>query len=316
MKMKLSKEAKIGIIALITLIGFFWGLNFLKGINIFKPIDEYYAEYDNIQGLLESGIVYLNGYKVGNVRSIHFNSKHPGKIIVRFALEEKVKIPVNSIAMITSSSMISEIKDISLFLSDSSKLASPGDTLIGRLDRGMFAFIEPVKYQAEETLANIDSVLCIIRNILDKTARVNIQHSIANLDSITASINGSLGEDGNITKSLDNLEKITSALRNKSEELSSILVNFSAFSDSLASSEIKAAINNTNKTLAETSVILEKINRGQGTAGMLVNSDTLYQNLKNAAGNLDILIKDLNEHPKKYVHFSVFGRKNESKKSR
>ncbi len=314
--MKLSKEAKIGIIALITLIGFFWGLNFLKGINIFKPVDEYYAEYDNIQGLLESGIVYLNGYKVGNVRSIHFDSKDPGKIIVRFALEEKVKIPVNSIALITSSSMISEIKDISLVLSDSSKLASPGDTLQGRLDKGMSAFIEPIKYQAEETLANIDSVLCIIRNILDKTALVNIQHSIANLDSITASISGSLGADGNITKSLDNLEKITSALRNKSEELSSILVNFSAFSDSLANSEIKAAINNTNKTLAETSVILEKINRGQGTAGMLVNNDTLYQNLKNAAGNLDILIKDLNEHPKKYVHFSVFGRKNESKKSK
>jgi phospholipid/cholesterol/gamma-HCH transport system substrate-binding protein len=314
--MKLSKEVKIAIIALITLVTLFWGLNFLKGINIFKTVDEYYAEYDDIQGLIESGVVYLNGYKVGNVRSINFDKKNPGKIIVRFALEEKVRIPVNSTALITSSSMISEIKDISLVLSDSSRYASPGDTLLGGLDKGMSSFIEPIKYKAENTLASIDSVLAIIRSTLDKTTQVNIQHSIANIEDITSSLSGSLGAEGDLAQSLENLEKITSALRDKSEELSSMLVNFSAFSDSLVSSEIKSAINNTNKTLAETSLILEKINSGEGTAGMLVNNDTLYHNLKNAAASLDILIKDLNEHPKKYVHFSIFGRKNESEKSK
>jgi phospholipid/cholesterol/gamma-HCH transport system substrate-binding protein len=312
--MKLSKELKIAIIALITLVALFWGLNFLKGISIFKSVDEYYASYDDIQGLIESGVVFLKGYKVGNVRSINFDKKNPGKIIVKFALEEKVNIPVNSTAMITSSSMISEIKDISLILGDSSSFASPGDTLIGVLNKGMSAFIEPIKYQAEETLASIDSVLEIIRSTLDKTTQTNIQNSIANLEDITSSLSGSLAADGDLAKSLENLEKLTTALRDKSEELSAILVNFSAFSDSLVSSEIKSAINNTNKTLAETSAILEKINKGEGTAGMLVNNDTLYHNLKNAAASLDILIKDLNEHPKKYVHFSLFGRKNESEK--
>jgi len=314
--MKISKEAKIGIIALITLIAFFWGLNFLKGINIFKSVDEYYAVYNNIEGLLESGVVYLNGYKVGNVRSIHFHSKDPVKIIVRFALEEKIKIPENSVALIISSSMISGVKDINLVLSDNREFVSPGDTLIGKLDKGISGFIEPIKYQAEETLANIDSVLYIIKSLFNKTTRANLQHSIANLDSITTSFNGSLSENGSLTKSLDNLAKLTSDLRNKSKELTSILVDFSSFSDSLAKSEIKAAINNTNKTMAETSEILEKINSGQGTAGMLVHNDTLYHNLKNASANLDILIRDLKEHPKKYVHFSIFGGRNESKKSR
>jgi phospholipid/cholesterol/gamma-HCH transport system substrate-binding protein len=313
--MKISKEVKIGIIALITLVGFFWGLNFLKGINIFKSIDEYYVIYDNIEGLIESGVVYLNGYKVGNVRAIHFDRKHPGKIAVRFALEEKVSIPKNSVALITSSSMISEIKDINLILSDSSKICKPGDTLIGALDKGMSGIIDPITFQAEVTMANIDSVLTVIKQIFNKTAQANLQHTIANIDSITTSFSSSLNSNGSITKSLDNLEEITTSLKIKSKELSSLLVNLSAFSDSLAKSEIKAAISNTNKTVQETSEILEKINSGKGTFGMLIHNDTLYHNLKEASENLDMLLIDLKKHPKRYVHFSLFGSKKEQKKS-
>ena len=313
--MKISKEVKIGIIALITLIGFFWGLNFLKGINIFKPSDEYYATYDNIEGLIESAVVYLHGYKIGSVRDINFDKKKPGKIAVRFALEEQVKIPKNSVALITTSSMISEIKDINLVLSDSSEFCQTGDTLIGALDKGMSGIIEPIKYKAEETIANIDSVLIVIKQIFNKTTQANLQHTISNIDSITTSFSSSLSENGNITRSLDNLAQITSSIKSKSKELSSILVNLSAFSDSLAKSEIKATISNTNKTLEETAEILEKINSGEGTFGMLVHNDTLYHNLENASESLDILLKDLKERPKRYVHFSLFGGKKEPKKS-
>ncbi|UCH14736.1 MAG: MCE family protein [Bacteroidales bacterium] len=313
--MKISKEVKIGIIALVTLVGFFWGLNFLKGINIFKPSDEYYATYDNIEGLIESAVVYLHGYKIGSVRDINFDRKKPGKIAVRFALEEKVKIPKNSVALITTSSMISEIKDINLILSDSSEYYETGDTLIGALDKGMSGIIEPIKYKAEETVANIDSVLIVIKQIFNKSTQANLQHTILNIDSITTSFSSSLSENGSITRSLDNLEQITSSIKSKSTELSSILANLSAFSDSLAKSEIKTTISNTNRTLEETSEILEKINRGEGTFGMLVHNDTLYHNLKNASESLDILLKDLKERPKRYVHFSLFGGKKEPKKS-
>jgi phospholipid/cholesterol/gamma-HCH transport system substrate-binding protein len=313
--MKISKEVKIGVIALITLVGFFWGLNFLKGINIFKPIDEYYAIYDNIEGLIESGIVYLNGYKVGNVRAIHFDKKHPGKIAVRFALEEKVSIPENSVALITTSSMISEIKDINLILSGSSEICRPGDTLIGALDKGISGIIDPIKFQAEATMANIDSVLTVIKQIFDKTAQANLQHTIANIDSITTNLSSSLNSNGSITKSLDNLAEITSSLKSKNNELSSMLINLSAFTDSLAKSEIKATIYNTNKTVTEIDDIIEKINSGKGTLGALINNDTLYHNLEKASESLDIILKDLNENPKRYVHFSIFGGKKEAKKS-
>jgi phospholipid/cholesterol/gamma-HCH transport system substrate-binding protein len=313
--MKISKEVKIGIIALVTLIAFFWGLNFLKGINIFKSVNEYYAIYDNIEGLIESGVVYLKGYKVGTVRSIHFDRKHPGKIAVKFALEEKVSIPKNSVALITTSSMISEIKDISLILSDSSEICRPGDTLIGAVDKGMSGIIDPIKSKAEDTMANIDSVLTVIKQIFDKTAQENIQHTIVNIDSITTNFSSSLNSDGSLTRSLDNLADITSSLKSKNDELSSMLVNLSSFSDSLAKSEIKAAIYNTNKTVTEINEIVEKINRGEGTLGALVHNDTLYNNLKKASESLDIILKDLNEHPKRYVHFSIFGGKKESKKS-
>lgn len=313
--MKISKEVKIGVIALITLIGFFWGLNFLKGINIFKPSDEYYATYDNIEGLIESAVVYLHGYKIGSVRDINFDKKKPGKIAVRFALEEKVSIPKNSVALITTSSMISEIKDINLILSDSEEICSPGDTLTGALDKGISGIIEPIKYKAEETIANIDSVLVVIKQIFNKTTQSNIQNTISNIDSITASFSSSLSENGNLTRILDNLEEITASLKSKNEELSSMLVNLSAFADSLAKSEIKTTIYNTNKTVSEITEILEKINSGEGTLGALVQNDTLYHNLEKASENLDILLKDLKEHPKRYVHFSLFGGKKQQKKS-
>jgi phospholipid/cholesterol/gamma-HCH transport system substrate-binding protein len=312
--MKISREIKIGVIALITLIAFFWGLNFLKGIDIFKTTDEYYVVYDKIEGLLESAVIYLNGYKVGNTRSIQFDSKKPGNIIVKLALEENVKIPKNSVAVITSSSMISGIKDINLVLSDSKEYCSSGDTLLGGLDEGLSAIIDPVKTQAEETIANIDTVLIVLKNIFNKNTQDNLKNTFASLDTITANLNNNLKPDGALTKSIDNLAYITAELKNKSKELASILANFSAVSDSLAQSEIKSAINNTNKAILATNEILEKINNSKGTIGMLVNNDTLYQNLQNTSKSLDILINDLKEHPKRYVHFSLFGKKEKTKK--
>ncbi len=312
--MKISREFKIGVIAVLTIAGFIWGLNFLKGINIFKTTDDYYVVYDKIEGLIESGVIYLNGYKVGNVSSINFDRKNPGKIIVQLALQEKVSIPVNSVAMITSSSMISGIKDLHLIFSDSTRYYSPGDTIPGGLDEGFSALIDPFKIQVEETIANIDTILIVMKNIFNNNTQASIQHTFAHLDTITANLSSDFGHDGRLSKSIDNLSYITGELKKKSGELSSILVNFSNISDSLANAEIKSTINNTNKTIEATNEILRKIRDGEGTAGMLVNNDTLYTNLKNASESLDILIKDLKEHPKRYVHFSLFGGKDKKKK--
>ena len=316
LNMKISRELKIGFITVVTLVAFFWGLNFLKGINVFKSTDEYFVEYDKIEGLLESAVINLNGYKVGNARSIYFDSKNPGKIIVKLELQENIKIPVNSVAVITSSSMISGIKDIKLVFSDSNVYHNFGDTLMGGLDKGISGIIDPIKTQAEETIANIDSVLIIMKNIFNKNTQANLKHTFAKLDTISTNFNSTLKSDGSLTKSIENLSYITGELKNKSGELSSLLVNFSAVSDSLAQSEIKSTINNTNKTIQATTEILEKINNSEGTLGMLVNNDTLYHNLKNTSESLDILIKDLKKHPKQYVHFSLFGSKDKSSKSR
>lgn len=312
--MKISKEFKIGIIAVATIAGFIWGMNFLKGINIFKTTDEYYVMYDKIDGLIESGVIYLNGYKVGNVSEIKFDRNNPGKIIVKLALEEKVSIPVNSVAMITSSSLISGIKDMHLIFSDSTRYYNVGDTIPGGLDEGLSAIIDPFKKQVEETIANIDTVLIVMKNIFNNNTQASLRHTFAHLDTITANLSTSLESDGGLSESIDNLAHITGELKKKSGELASIIENFSSVSDSIAQSEIKSAINNTNKTIKATNEILQKIRSGEGTAGMLINNDTLYYNLQNASKNLDILIKDLKEHPKKYVHFSLFGGKDKAKK--
>ncbi len=314
--MKISRELKIGVIAVVTIAAFIWGLNFLKGVNILKSSDDYYIVYDKINGLIESGIVYLNGYKVGNVSAIDFDSKNPGKIVVTMALAEKIQIPVNSVALITSSSLISGIKDLELLFSDSTVYYKPGDTIPGAVDKGFSAMIDPFKVQVEETIANIDTILIVMRNIFNENTQENLKNTFAHLDTIAAGLSSSLEPGGGISRGIENIADITGELKKKSGELASILVSFASISDSLANSEIKSTINNTNKTIEATNEILQKIKNGEGTAGMLIHNDTLYNNLKSASQNLDILIKDLKEHPKKYVHFSLFGGKEKQEKSR
>ncbi len=307
--MNIYKETKIGIIAIIIIAFFIWGYSFLKGKNLLSTADTYYAVYENIDGLEEASPVYISGFKIGIVESLKLHPKKKDLIVVRFSLEEKVDIPVNTKAIIYPASLIAG-KAIKLELSNNKELHSNNDTLIGILEKDLVSSLSdeliPVKNKIEDLVESIDAILIVF----DEKRKENIQNSLQNIDDITSELNYMLDSDkSKINKILSNVESITSNLRNHNEQISNILENFSSISDSLDQANIKSTIVNANKTLAEFSEISQKINRGEGTVGMLINNDSLYNNLNNLAADLDSLIVDLNENPKKYVHFSLFGKK-------
>lgn len=307
--MKLNKETKIGIIAVVIVTVFIWGFNFLKGKNILSANDSYYAVYMNIDGLEEASPVYVSGYKVGVVETIKLHHRDKEKIVVKFSVEEDIQLPERTEAIIYPATLIAG-KAIKLKLAESSNYYSGGDTIIGVLEQDIVSSLTnelmPVKTKIENLLVSIDSVLAIF----DHERREGLKESLDNINHITANMESLLDADNSkLAAILSNVESITYNLKNNNEQLTNILVNFSEISDSLNKADIKTTIVNANKTLAEFSEISRKINNGEGTVGMLINNDSLYNNLNYLAADLDSLVIDLNENPKRYVHFSLFGKK-------
>lgn len=307
--MKLKKETKIGLTAVIIITFFIWGYNFLKGKNILSTNDSYFAVYENIDGLEEASPVYISGYKVGVVETIKLHKSKKDKIVVKFSVEEDIKLPRNTQAIIYPATLIAG-KAIKLNLSDKTDFYIKGDTVVGILEQDLVSSLSdellPVKNKIENLVVSIDSVLAIF----DHKRREDLKSSLDNLNKITTDVSTLVDTDNSkLADILNNVESITNNLKNNNEQLTNILTNFSEISDSVNKADIKTTITNANKTLAEFSEISQKINNGEGTVGMLIHNDSLYMNLNNLAADLDSLVIDLNENPKRYVHFSLFGKK-------
>ena len=211
-------------------------------------------------------------------------------------------------------------KAIMIRLSGSDHLHLPGDTIRCHVQYGLTARLEqqllPVKDKAESLIVTIDSLMSTLNYVFDRNTSAMLQASIQNLESSTDGIKNMLSSQGKLTGMIGHMESITLNLKNHNEQLASAMGNIESITDSIARSELKSTISNTNKTLSETHLILEKINQGEGTLGMLVNNDSLYQNLTSLSKELDLLIKDLQENPKKYVNVSVFGKSDKKKNSK
>ncbi|MCG8410692.1 MAG: MlaD family protein [Bacteroidales bacterium] len=307
--MKLKKEAKVGIIA-VTIITFsIWGYNFLKGKNLLSNNAIYYAIYNNIDGLEEASPVTVSGFKIGIVESIKLHKDRQNKIIVKFSVKEKVKLPKGSKAIIVSESILAG-KALKIEFSDSKQYHSSKDTINGSLEKDILSDISnellPVKNKIEHLVVSIDSVL----SIFDTKRKNSLKESLDNINKITTNFNQLLDpRNSKLSKMLANIESITNNLNKNNQQITNILNNFSNISDSLNQGNLKNTLLNANKTLTEFSQIAQKINKGEGSIGLLVNNDSLYYNLNSLASNIDSLVIDLNKNPKRYVHFSLFGKK-------
>ena len=315
--MKLSKEFKVGLVAIVTIALFIWGFNYLKGLDIFKNYKTFYAVYPRVNGLTPANPVSIHGLNVGQVTSIAFTPDMSGNIIVEFIVTTDLPLPKNSLANIYSSDLMGS-KAIEIVLGDTNVYLNDGDTLRPQVEASLKEAVNqqiaPLKHKAEELIGSIDSAVIAIRGVFNKSTRDNLQNSIASI-SVTlrhlenASYNIDtlvITQKNRLVDILSNIEFITSNLKDNNENISNILNNFSTISDSLAKAQIPKTFDNINRTINDLAQVAEKINTGQGTIGLMLNDDKLYINLQKASSNLNSLLEDLQQNPKKYVRFSLF----------
>jgi len=300
--MKFYKESKIGIIIALALALLIWGLNFLKGRNLFTGSKQYYAVFSNIGGLKKTSTVSANGYNIGLVSDIFFSKGDINKIIVEILVDDQFKIPKNTVVEIYSTDILGS-KAVQLELGDSKEIAHKNDTLRSSFSGDLNSAIASLKNKAEHTIVTLDTMMTSFRQILTPETQKNVRLAIANLQDLI------ITEKQKISKVLDNVESITHNFENTNKSVSNIMTNLSAVSDSLAAANLKNTIEKANNTLTQTSEILTKINSGKGSLGQLVNNESLYLSLHRTIQDLDSLIVDLNNHPKRYVHLSIFGSK-------
>lgn len=311
--MKLSNEVKVGILVTAALAALIWGLNYLKGKDVFTSRNRYFAVYQNVDGLVSSNPVFMNGFRIGIVNSIDFMPDHSGNLVVTLLIDNDVFVSKNSIARIFSSDLIGT-KAMRIDLGNSSTPLNDNDTMFAELEFSLAQQVGkqvgPIKDKTERLIVTIDSLAAMLYQLFDPGTKNNLREGIGHLNHTLASVDELMASDkSKLNIMLGNISSITTNLKNNNEQIDRILGNLSQVSDSLAATHFSATIAHADQVLVEMNEVFTKINKGQGTLGQLVNNDSLYINLDHTAHDLDELLKDLKGNPKRYVHFSVFGRK-------
>ncbi|MEO8150920.1 MAG: MlaD family protein [Bacteroidia bacterium] len=316
----ISKEVKIGLIVTGALVAAIWGINYLKGRDLFSVSKEYHVIYPQVNGLAKSNLIKLNGYKVGQVEMISFLPDNSGRILIDFTAGSSIFISEDATAVIASADFLGT-KEIQIKLGTSKTPAKNGATLKGDVQLGLTESlgnqVGPVKDKLEVLLQSIDT---LTRNLNATFNAQNKKHINESLESLNATlkhfdrISAALDEmsttnNGEIKTTLDNVNSISKNLKDNNDKIDNIVDNLSAISDSLAAANLKSAIDNLNKNMSEFAIILKKINDGEGSLGALLKDDKLYANLNSSAAHLDSLLIDVKANPKHYVRFSVFGKK-------
>ncbi len=319
--MKLSKTSKIGILVVICLTLLIWGINFLKGRDIFRTEKVFYARYKNVGGLTATTIVTLNGLKVGYVREIYFAEDLSGDLIVKIAIHNEFPLPTGTSAEIASSDLLGS-KVVKLNLGKSNIILHANDTLATKMEADIIQQVNeqiaPIKAKAERMIENLDSIVSSVSKILNSDTQHNISESfrqinqtMKNLEKISGNLNNVVTDQKkNLASTISNLNDVTGNLKTNSGKLGHIMDNFSSFSDSLTKMELNSTLDRINGSILNLQTILSKIDTTNGTLGLLVNDPGLYQNLNRTSESLNRLLVDFRLNPKKYVHFSAidFGR--------
>jgi phospholipid/cholesterol/gamma-HCH transport system substrate-binding protein len=318
---KLTKEFKIGLVVVASIAAFIWGISFLKGANLFSNKFFLYAVYPKIDNLNPATPVQINGYKIGQVRSISLIEKDgKNQVLIKLLITEDIEIPKGSIAKTVSTDLLGT-KVVEVLFSTNKEYVENGDTLKSDTEQGLKESFNqqlgPLQHKAESLISSVDSVMTVIALVLNRKTRDNIDKSFESVRKAIFSLEQTAyklddlmaSEKQKLSAILTNLNGITGNLNKNEEKITNILENFSTLSDSLAQSQLKSAISNADKTMNELNELMARINSGQGTLGKLSKDEALYNNLNNSARDLDELLKDLKANPKRYVHFSLFGKK-------
>ena len=311
---KISNEIKVGAVAVVTILAFIYLYGFLKGKEYFKRTNYYYTVYDQVGGLEESSPVEVNGYKVGIVQDVRFVDPVSGKLLVIFSVSKNFRIPVNTVAEIVPVSLLGGMK-VQFVYGNGPGFYREGDTIPGRLAVSIVDKVQteliPVKDKLESLIVVLDSVISSTDKLMDEEFRKNLGGTVANLNSTTGTLSRIVvSKEEDLRQTVENIHKFSQMLADNSEKMSGTFTHMEAITDSLAASDINGLVTNLRLSLQKTSALLESLNNGEGSAGQFMTNDSLYVNLNNSLARLNELLTDMKANPKRYVHLSVFGKKN------
>lgn len=315
MSLKSGKEWKIGLVVVIAILLFVFGLNFLMGKNVFSSENEFYTYYDNVQGLQASADVMVSGMSVGRVSSIELQADK--RVKVEFTTNKDLRVPKGSFAKLAAADLISGTKVITLELSDSNAIYEDGAMIppkdfSGLLDN-LSENVSPLLTSVQHAIVTLDTLISSVNGLFNTETQKHLSNSLASIDEAMgqlAQLSKSLNKESeSLSGVIQNANSITSNLAANNENINQTLTNLNTFSDKLAAGNIDETLQKLQSTSDNLKAITEKINNNQGSLGMMLNNKDLYNNLKETLGSLDALLGDLKQHPAKYINVSVFGRK-------
>lgn len=297
--MKLTKEIKIALVAIAGILVMYFGINFLKGMNLFSTNNAYYMTFDDIQGLGASTPIYADGYKVGTVDGLEYDYKENGPIKVKVDINKDLRIPQGSKAEIVKD-LMGNLQVNLLLANNPRERVEPGGIIPGAVNGGMMDKAANLVPVVEKMLPKLDSILTSVNALLADPA---LAASLHNVETITSNLTVSTRE---LNTLMAGLNKQVPGMIGKAN---GVLDNTNRLTANLASLDVQGTLNKVNQTLESAHQFTEKLNSNQGSLGLLMNDTKLYDNLTSTMGHADSLVIDLKAHPKRYVHFSVFGRK-------
>lgn len=294
--MKLTKEVKIGMAGIVALCVLIYGINYLKGIHLFKPTSYFYVQFQDINGLTKSSPVFADGFRVGIVRALHYDYTQPGNVLAEIEVEPDLRIPKGSTAELIAE-MLGGAKMTLLLANNPRERYQVGDTIPGRLNSGMMDQAAKMLPQLEKMMPKLDSILTSLNTLLADPALAATLH---NVEDLTASMAGTSRQLQSLMR--NDIPQLTAKLNHIGE-------NVEAMTDNLKQIDYAAAMQKVDATLANVRSLTDKLNQPDNTVGLLLNDPALYQNLNATTANAAALLEDLKAHPKRYVHFSLFGKK-------
>ena len=306
----MKTEIKIGIVGFGILLLLFFGIKFLKGIDVFQKETTYYVFFVYVSGMYEGNYIYLNGMKVGYVKDIEAMGERAEKFLVTVAVDSKIKITEDSKMVFFSADLLGS-KAMKIELGNSSRILENKDTISGDVELGM---LDKLGSSIAPMAQNLDSILFATKNILNQQTQNNLQHTFANLEATSERLSSISNQFDNLMKNekekigkiISNTESITSNLKNNNDELNNIISKIGQITDTVAQAQLGSTILQTTQTLEKLNNVLGVIEKGKGNIGLLINDEGLYKSLDESAKKLDALIEDIKANPKKYINVSVF----------
>lgn len=296
-----TKSILIALSFIIAILLFVWGFNFLKGKSLLKNQFNFYAVYDNSKGLLPGDLVTINGMQVGTVSALNFHPSQDGSIVVEFTIGKELNIPDNSVVEL-SSSMMGAVS-LNIRLGDSKTFAQNNDTLNSNIEQSTMSLITetltPLKDNLDDLVISLNDLTTNLNDILNSEFKKNINDgansfasSMDNIETISTDLQQLVdSEDGKLTMVVNNLETITD--------------NFTTVSDSLMKIDYNQLVGSLENCVNEFNTLLSGINNGEGSAGLLVKNDSLYNNINETVATLQYILEEIKKNPKK-IKLSVF----------